>query len=65
MHTIRVSFGLRNTKECSMTYRDRAKRIIVKNASKLTTTACFIQGESSGYIISVIIFIINMPYTAC
>ena len=26
---------------------DRAKRIIVQNTSKLTTTACFVQGESS------------------
>ena len=34
----RVSFGLRNTKECSMTYIDRAKRIIVQNTSKLTNT---------------------------
>ena len=34
--------------ECSMAYIDRAKCIIVQNTSKLTTTACFIQGESSG-----------------
>ena len=36
----RDSFGLRNTKECSMTYRHYSHQ--------LTTTACFAQEESSG-----------------
>ncbi len=42
-----VSFSLRNTKECSMTYR-QSRAYNHKLPQKLTTTACFIQGESSG-----------------
>ena len=43
----RDSFGLRNTKECSMTYR-QSETYSRKIPQKLTTTACFIQEESSG-----------------
>ena len=43
----RDSFGLRNTKECSMTYR-QSETYSHKIPQKLTTTACFIQEESSG-----------------
>ncbi len=42
-----VSFGLRNTKECSMTYR-QSRAYNHKLPQKFTTTACFIQGEYSG-----------------
>ena len=38
---------MRNTKECSMTYR-QSETYNHKMPQKLTTTACFIQGESSG-----------------
>ena len=43
----RDSFGLRNTKECSMTYR-QSETYGHEVPQKLTTTACFIQEESSG-----------------
>ena len=43
----RDSFGLRSTKECSMTYR-QSETYSHKMPQKLTTTACFIQEESSG-----------------
>ena len=43
----RDSYGLRNTKECSMTYR-QCETYSHKMPQKLTTTACFIQEESSG-----------------
>ena len=38
---------MRNTKECSMTYR-QSETYSHKMPQKLTTTACFIQEESSG-----------------
>ena len=38
---------MRNTKECSMTYRQN-ETYSHKMPQKLTTTACFIQEESSG-----------------
>ena len=41
----RDSFGLRNAKECSMTYRQSEK---YKMPQKLTTTGCFIQEQFSG-----------------
>ena len=44
----RDSFGLQNTKQYSMTYIDRAKRIVTKYLKNLSLLACFIQGESSG-----------------
>ena len=43
----RDSLGLRNTKECSMTYR-QSETYNHKMPQKLTTSACFIQDESSG-----------------
>ena len=43
----RDSFGLRNTKECSMKYR-QSESYSHKMPQKLNTTACFIQEESSG-----------------
>ena len=43
----RDSFSLRNTKECSMSYR-QSETYSHKIPQKLTTTVCFIQEESSG-----------------
>ena len=42
---VRVSFGLRSTKECSMTYR-QSETYNQKIHQKLTTTVSFIRKES-------------------
>ena len=43
-----MSVGLRNTKECSMSYRQSKTYKLHNVPQKLTITVCFIEKESSG-----------------